>query len=176
MTDLPNWTDLTGPERDAIIRPLWAAGKSAGQIQHYFIGATRNAIIGYIHRAKLPKRLMPTNQHSKKKPKPRSDKPKSRPAPKPKPMAYTAPFTQIPDLEPPPQSVLDMINSDRAPLAGTVPIDILALPNRPGVRCRFPVTGGYCGAPSGDHTYCPTHHAIAYRPAERMRMPKEARR
>jgi len=71
---------------------------------------------------------------------------------------------------------MHMIANNRAPLAGTTPVDILSLPNRPGVLCRFPVIGGYCGAASGTHMYCQAHHAIMYRETDhKFRMPKEAR-
>lgn len=184
-TEKPDWADIDIDAKRAIIRPLWEEGKSATEIMAYFTGATRNMIIGQISRGKMSsgrpprptvrakapgsaKRMMnPANLDRPMKPKPVSRSTS---------IVSTSAFVTTPDPDPVSQSVLDMINRERPPLAGTTPIPITALPNRPGVRCRFPVDGGYCGAPSGEHVYCPTHHAIAYKPAEKFRMPKEARR
>lgn len=162
----PDWSTLTTAERDAIITPLWADGLSAGVIADTaFIGATRNMVIGRVHRAKLPKRNERTNLP------PRSKKRKL-------PMAIVShsAFVSVSEPDEPTQSVMDMIARNRPPLPWTKPIGILDLPSRPGVRCRFPVTGGYCGVECGDKMYCVDHHAIMYRPSDPMRMPREARR
>lgn len=50
-----------------------------------------------------------------------------------------------------------------ASLGDAKPISLMDLPDRPGVLCRWPVTGGYCGLPSGDRTYCSDHHKMAFR-------------
>lgn len=47
------------------------------------------------------------------------------------------------------------------PLPGVPPISMMELPDGRGVRCRWPVTGGYCGLPSGERTYCDHHHEMA---------------
>lgn len=90
--------------------------------------------------------MKPRRAKIEPKPKPKLTKPtKPKAAPQPR-----GPFQAIPDRE---------------PLPGVEPISILDLPNRPGIRCRFPVVGGYCGADCGEHTYCQEHRAIAYIPA-----------
>lgn len=175
MTNLPIWPTLTNAEKMAIILPAWNDGKSAGEIAWLFSGASRNAIIGVIHRAKLPKRPDDIETGG------RTARPKIT-KPKPiKPSAKSASaFVSRPEPDPVDNSVMHMIQNNRAPLAGTTPVDILALPNRIRVMCRFPVDLdghlGYCGIPSGDRMYCETHHAVMYRPTEKFRMPKEARR
>ena len=158
MTELADWSTLTTAERDAIITPLWADGLSAGAIaETAFVGATRNMVIGRVHRAKLPKRNERANVP------PRSKKRKL-------PMAVVShsAFVAVAEPDEPTQSVMDMIARNRPPLPWTKPVGILAMPNRPGVLCRFPVDGDggkmmYCGVPSGDHTYCTDHKKLAYR-------------
>jgi len=174
MTD---WLTLTPAEKQTAIRPLWEAGKSASEISREFINATRNSIISALHRGKMTNG-MPTRQ-VRAKASYEGQAPKPKRARKPVPAQPGTPplLVRIPDPDTPPASVLAMINGDRPPLAGVTPIDIMALPLRQGVRCRFPVTGDggkmmYCGASSGDHSYCEPHRAIAYKPVEK----REARR
>lgn len=184
MTSLPDWSALTKEQKDEIIRPLWAEGKSASEIAFYFSGASRNAIIGRVSRGKMKSGRVIGSTVRPKAPgiAKRMRNPENLDRPKPKMrLAMNADFVTIANSDPPSQSVMDAINSERPPLAGTVPIDILSLPNRSGVRCRFPVAGEgtnmmYCGAACGDKAYCPTHWAMAYKPTEKLRMPKEARR
>lgn len=47
-----SWT----PERIAILTKMWADGSSASEIARSFGGVTRSAVIGKVHRLKLPKR------------------------------------------------------------------------------------------------------------------------
>lgn len=173
---IPDWSTLNTTEKMAIITPAWMDGKSANDIAWMFQGASRNAIIGMIHRQKLPTRSAASTPKPGIKPKPKIPKPpKPKKPSKPSAISATA-FVSMPEPIPPTDSVMHMIENNRAPLAGTTPISILHLPNRPGVLCRFPVVGGYCGLSSGDKMYCPDHHRIVYRPAEgKFRMPKEAR-
>lgn len=184
MTDIPDWNEITGPEKDAIIRPLWDDGVSASLIAiHHFRNATRNMVIGRVTRGKMQARKpAQVLRDTRMKPLPKPPKPpkqaKAPKARKPIPAQPGTPpiMSTIPDPDMPSASVMHMIENNRPPLPGMIPVDILHLPQRPGVRCRFPVVGGYCGAPSGDKTHCPTHHEIMYRPTEKIRMPKEARR
>ena len=158
-----DWNGLTREEKDAIIGPLWAEGKSAGEIAMHFIGATRNMIIGVVHRRKMPARLKPERVKSTK-----TKRPPDQVLAKPKPNRNTIVRTETP--RPEPRIYFDALNLEREPIRGTTPISILELPNRPGVKCRFPVKGGYCGRPSGDQTYCPTHYRLAYTaPKEKAR-------
>lgn len=173
-----DWSIMTCDEKDAIIRPAWESGSSALEIAMMFSGATRNMIIGRVTQGKMgshPTTRTKASYAGADKP----PKPKPKVARKPIPaQPGTPPLVQrIPDdPETTPASVLHMINNERPPLAGAAPIPITALPNRPGVLCRFPVTGGYCGVACGDKMYCLNHHAVMYRQTEKLRMPKEARR
>lgn len=141
----PNWLALTIPERIAIIRPLWADGQSGTEIAEQFINATRNAIIGAVHRAKLPDRptkLLPKHSATRKADRARAVM-----------VRKIAAFTQ-PPIEP----VLNF----RAPEPDGIGIDLLKLTAN---SCRWPVTHRpphkFCGAP-GDGTYCEKHRKMAY--------------
>lgn len=175
-----NWPELTPSERDAIILPLWLDGQSASEIAALFTGATRNSVIGRITRSKAPKRSEKTRLYEKSKPKPKpaakQDSEKPRKLKNPMSVVSLSAFVSHPDPEPVTESIMHMIENNRQPLAGVVPVGIMGLPIRPGGLCRFPVTGGYCGIECGDKMYCVDHHAIMYRPSEKLRMPKEARR
>jgi len=46
---IPNWKELTKPEKTQILAPLMREGYSATEMAGEFIHATRNAIIGRIH-------------------------------------------------------------------------------------------------------------------------------
>lgn len=167
--NMPIWTDLTPAEKQEAIRPLWKSGKSAGEISRYFTGATRNSIISALHRGGMAGTSSKTAKIM-----PEKNPPEPKPQRKPSAISASA-FTAHAVADPVSESVMHMIENNRAPLPGIDPIIILDLPNRPGVKCRFPVQGGYCGATSGDRMYCKTHHAVMYRPTEKMRMPREAR-
>jgi len=172
---LPDWKTMPTDERLKIVSTEWDHGMSAGQITWLFQNATRNAVIGLIHRAKLPTRErsnpVKTRTKAKVEPKPKPKKPSS---------VSASAFTAYIDPAEPTASVMDMIENNRAPLAGMTPVDIMGLPSRPGVLCRFPVDMdgimGYCGIRCGDKMYCPDHYRVMYRPSEgKFRMPKEAR-
>jgi len=167
-----DWKSLSPDQKIALVKPLWDAGNSSGYIADMFDGVTRNMVIGVIHRAGSIKKRPAT--------------PKPKPKPKPKPVKVREPLPAqpgtppivkaIPDPDMPTERVWHMINNNRAPLAGIRPVPLLKLPERKGTLCRFPVTGGYCGADCGDAMYCPTHHALMYRPeTSKLRVPKEAR-
>ena len=157
-TDLPNWEfpDITDPAartqaRISIVKPLWDRGLSAGQIMYHFVGASRNAIIGLVHRNKWQRaKSVP---HVTRRAAPNPHKPVKRPPGRPKIERTT--------IEPESEKV-DWIHTERRPLAGTVPIRLIDLPSRAGVLCRFPVQGGYCGQPSGEAMYCDGHHRFMY--------------
>lgn len=168
---LPHWDEITSAEKRAVFEPLWRDGKSAGEIAlHHFRGASRNAVIGAISRAKLQR--APGQVRPKKEPKPR--------APRPKPAPRAVPSREMPLRAPPaPEStpadkVLHLIENPRPPLKGVPPISMLELPGRPGIRCRFPVQGGYCGASSGEHMYCRAHWPRVYTPEAVARMEVKA--
>lgn len=167
FTPIPDWKSLSTEERRAIFEPAWNGGATAQEISFLFTNVTRCAVIGAVHRAKLPKRPPNNGNPSRVK--------IHKPRPATKTVAHSA-FITDPDAPPPSASVMHMIDNNRAPLAGVVPISLLDLPNREGVRCRFPVDGGYCGAQSGDRMYCESHERIVYKVTDKIRMPREARR
>jgi GcrA cell cycle regulator len=74
MTTVLFWT----PEKEKILRKMWAAGNSAREVS-VVIGTTRNAVLGKVHRLKLP---TPRTAKTQNVPKP---KPKPKPKPEPKP-------------------------------------------------------------------------------------------
>lgn len=47
------WANLDKEQRLEIIKREWENGLSAGQIAELFVGATKNGVIGYVHRAGL---------------------------------------------------------------------------------------------------------------------------
>lgn len=152
MLDLPNWSDLSPDDRRAIIMPLWKDGNTAASIAGKFVGATRNMVMGTIHRAKLH-RDKPT--------------PVVKPAPKKVNRVKTQTLVDLglEEYKAKPDRI-DIVNTNRPPLPGIEPISMLELPNRPGFRCRFPVVGGYCGDHIGqDDMYCPTHRRFMYAPS-----------
>ena len=64
------WTD----ERVAELKRLWTEGKSAGQIRDILSGGlTRSAVIGKVHRLKLPKRAA-TGASAQRRPKPHGNR------------------------------------------------------------------------------------------------------
>lgn len=66
------WT----PEKEKVLKLMWAAGYSARDIGTK-VGATRNAVLGKVHRMKLPTPKTPKTQIY--------PKPKAKPEPKPEP-------------------------------------------------------------------------------------------
>lgn len=180
VNGLPNWQSLNGEARLEIITPMWQAGKSAMEIAMCFSNASRNAIVSAIRRGKITgpnskssairTRMLMVRRENAGKPKP----PKTKTVRKP--VAAKPPLIErLPEPDLPPSRVQQMIDGNRPPLPGCAPVPLIELPNRPGVMCRFPVEGGYCGAGCGDAMYCDTHQAIMYRPANKIQVPKEAR-
>lgn len=153
--DLPIWSDLSSDERRDLIKPLWDAGKSAGDITRYFIGASRNAIIGVVHRSKWQRAPSVSKANSD-----RANKMRRKAAPNPqvkrKPVAA---LREEPDIK---VDKVDWIHTERPPLPGTVPVRMIDLPTREGGMCRFPVIGGYCGVHTGEDKYCEAHHRFMY--------------
>lgn len=171
-SDLPVWSDLTRDERLAIVKPLWLdEGKSAGDISMRFSGATRSAVIGLVHRAKLgraEKRALP-NPRKAKVPQVRQQRAAVKPA--------LAPRKTGPQVEPPPardSTVLDHVHQNRPPLPDCAPVTLLNLPNREKGVCRFPVVGGYCGQLCDDNmSVCLGHEGYFYAPEALERIRKK---
>lgn len=166
MSDLPNWSDLSGEEKDAIIRPLWMDGKTASEITHYFVGASRNAVIGRVTRGKMGGRPAGPSRARAREGVARLNEGRATKAAtraKRLPMASPAFVSFVPDPEPIKSGAYNPVTDLRPPLDGFAPISILDLPMRSGGRCRFPVIGGYCGYHIGDDkVYCQMHSRIAY--------------
>jgi hypothetical protein len=152
---LPDWPTSSRETRIEIVKPLWDSGLSASQIMFHFVGASRNAVIGLIHRNGW-QRSSELNRLNNG----RHDLGKRKAAPNP-PKRIAKPKMQR--VEPSiPSERPDWIHTERPPLAGTTPVSILALPYNPGTMCRFPVKGGYCGQHSGDEMYCEPHRRFMY--------------
>lgn len=143
---------MTRDERVSTIGEMWLNGLSAGQIA-IALKTTRNVIIGMVHRNHINRER-------------RVAVPSSKPPARAKPHVTKARAPTIPREPIMRQSADDMIASNRPPIDGIEPISLLELPNRPGIKCRFPVIGGYCGAPSGERMYCEHHHRYVYSPRE----------
>lgn len=171
---LPIWPNLTPEEKRTMVRPLWDAELTTRQIAAHFTGATRNSIISVVHRGKMPMRPIDEQTKTALREKTKRVVVSRKPIPA---QPGTPPIVQrMPEPDEPPASVLAMITSNRPPLPGSSPVTMADLPTRTGVMCRFPVVGGYCGLSCGDEMYCKEHKTIMYRPVEKFRMPKEARR
>ena len=130
------WTD----ERDAVLTRLWAEGYSASQIADQIMGVTvsRCAVIGRVHRLKLPARK---EREPARKPRPRRTRgfvPKP-PAPPPRP-----------DPPPPPNEP----KMRRLKLVELKP-----------TSCRWPIGDApflFCGASAAEGgVYCPFHQRMA---------------
>lgn len=162
----PNWHEISTEARRNIIRPLWLEGLSAGEIARgHFVNATRNAIIGYVARMKLSR--------GKVTARPNPQKPKAPKARKPTPARIAKADSKRERAEVPEDDMpkardgFDLVRDYRPPLAGSVPLTLMQLPNSPtGVACRFPVQGGFCGIPPDGEkdVYCRTHSRLAHAP------------
>lgn len=167
MLDKPSWNSATAEVKLAVIDEHWTrGGQPASYIAALFSDASRNAVIGFIHRRKL-QRPAPYREPKTKPPTaPRESKPKAKPV-RNHSVNIGPPSTSAAlEDEATGSRLWDLINNNRPPLPGCPPMPILALPWRAGEVCRFPVQGGACGAATHDgKPYCPTHYALAYKPA-----------
>lgn len=148
---LPSRRPLTGHwtmEREAVVRHMWEAGKSAGMIAKE-LGITRNAVIGKKSRLKLKNR--------------RSTNTLSRANRKPQKPNYLIKSTR-PELRVEPQIIPDVIQSD----LGKTGISIFELNDltcHSVLPARIDNMPRYCGEKCDPgKTFCPSHHAIYYRP------------
>ena len=136
---------------------LWGQGKSATEIMNALGGdVTRNAVIGKVHRLKLPGRMDPRAGSNPPKPK------KPRPVPMAKAKRVTLP--PLPINGPVLTSDTKLLKSAAwLALPGTEPKTLTDL----GVgECRWPIGENptlFCGCAT-EKTYCAAHAAIAYRP------------
>lgn len=140
-------SDFWTPDRTEQLVVMWTEGVlSAGQIAGIFARrecrpVSRNAILGKVHRLKLPGRLVKVRASNVPKPR------KTRiPAPKSVPPAETAATAETG-----PVFVKDVAR--------------LQLTELTDATCKWPVGDprtanfGFCGLPTADgHVYCPAHH------------------
>lgn len=149
-------------ERAAVAIKLWADGLSASQIANVLGGVTRNAICGFVHRNKLPKRAVRPPVHVSREERARRQIERHdarimmRPAP-----SFKAPRR----LRPSPGKFLGVTLLDLTPK-----------------QCRYPSGEDmpylFCGQPQQyESSYCPSCHAIAYgRPAATPEQIERARK
>jgi GcrA cell cycle regulator len=137
------WTE----ERIALLKKLWAEGLSASEVARRFDGATRNSVIGKVHRLGLGGRVV------QRAPKPVGPRGRRR-AQAPRPAWMSAPYTDARPLEP--------IKLDDGRSA-----TLLSLNER---LCKFPIGDpnatdfAFCGRDVACGPYCAAHARLAYRP------------
>lgn len=144
------WTDA----HVELLTILWSEGKSGHECATIIgCGLTRNAVIGKVHRLKLPKRLSQSpyaNEHVRHIPKPRQ--PRVR---KPKALKFGV-VRKMPEFEPDPVPAIGAWE----PLPGTVPVPLIDLS---GDACRWPIGEplvGFCGCRAMEgRPYCAAHYA-----------------
>ncbi|WP_374387147.1 GcrA family cell cycle regulator [Brevundimonas sp.] len=134
------------PQNPAVVDELtamWKDGKSATEIAAVFDGATRNSVIGKIHRLGLgrPRRAARASLAN-----PRVKKPRAIRAPKPRPVAAPRPA-------PKPAVVIDI--SHARPWI-----------ERSARQCAYLLDDdrACCAAIKPGSSYCAGHHSLIYRP------------
>jgi GcrA cell cycle regulator len=152
------WT----PERIAQLTELWLDGRTCSQIAMELGGVTRNAVIGKVHRLKLPPRKVRINPYGLRKVsaplgrKPQPMRPKKPPRVKPMGIAFPPEFPPLPER----------LTDAWEPLPDRFPLPLIALSDK---TCRWPVGGddrtpgiGFCGCTvMQGRTYCPEHYATS---------------
>lgn len=137
------WSD----ERIETLTQLWLQGMSCSQIARRLGGVTTNAVIGKVHRLRLPRRKEPPTEHSG----PPSRAPAYTPPSRPRIISSCAESTQLP--------------------ARAFRTDDLewAIPT-----CSWPIGHPdalgftFCGNPTAPHgPYCVEHKADAFKPMRR---------
>jgi GcrA cell cycle regulator len=145
------WTD----ERMEQLRVLWDRQLSASEIGR-ILGATRNAVLGKVHRMRLPSHK-PVTEPSRTKPKLKRNRNRFVPTR----LYDRAPARPLPQLVDVPAqvrprfvSIMDLKSGD----------------------CRWPIgdprkpTFSFCGDGVRDSSsYCAAHHQLAYRPSQDRR-------
>jgi GcrA cell cycle regulator len=146
-----NWTD----ERIEVLVNLWQAGLSCGKIaKELGGGATRNSVIGKIHRMGLAARVtldrFPTRAPGKRGPDRTVRMTKARKVALGKPL----------DLPPIKKAKQKPQGQAWQPIPGIEPVSLLDLE---AGQCKWPVGQDspfmFCGAPATHNHYCEHHHA-----------------
>ena len=163
--------DQWSEDRVEILKKLWAEGLSASQIASELGDVTRNAVIGKVHRLKLPKRARPAGRTSPRRPRtPRT--PQATPPPQRSASANRfnpVVFQSGRSARQRPQPVQPQDLSEPIPLNAT----ILTLTKH---ACRWPIGDPiegkddfcFCGHESWEgKPYCEYHSRLAYYPQPR---------
>jgi GcrA cell cycle regulator len=166
------WTDARVEE----LKRLWTEGLSASQIARLLgAGATRNAVIGKLHRLGLSGRVMPARPATPRPRRQRMPSHPSRPGILPTHGAAALKAELTPQrmlmLEPEPQPIrlLEAPEGER--------VTILMLSDK---TCRWPIGDPgtedfcFCGrAPKTGMPYCEHHARVAYQPLHDRRRVKQ---
>ena len=147
MSTAPMWPD----EDMKVLTEKWAEGLSAGQISRVFSGKyTRNAVIGKVHRMKLPPRAVRVRTARPSRARVRPKRASRRVAVKQFKAPLPTPITvrRIPTNPAKPtiwKSLMELEPHDCRWIYGD--------PQEDGVEYR------YCGLKDDGSSYCPEHHA-----------------
>ena len=151
-----SWDDAS----EKALAELWAAGWSASQIGAR-IGQSRNAVIGKVHRLKLPKRReVGVNASAPKRARPHGNTGQT-PGPSIVQRAEARAAEEA-------RTRHRLAAGVWAPLEGRAPVALLELERG---QCRWPLGDpreagfGFCGLPvAGEKTsYCAVHHGVSVR-------------
>ena len=163
------WT----PERCDQLTELWAMGKSCSQIAAEMgNGLTRNAVIGKVHRLRLPARK---EYHAKSNHRYRQNPP---PPKAKKPTKGRRPGAALPLLPEGLPGDLEALRGNAwAALPSSTPKPLLVVSEANG--CRWPIGEErpylFCGEPTHRGNYCAAHRSISFRPVP-PKQPRTARR
>lgn len=162
MTDF-EWND----EQIAALRKMWSDGLSATKIAAQLGGASRNAVLGKVHRLRLQERAPGCA------PKPKTERIATRkklqlarpPKPTVKPLVGQAQFAR---KKPDPVKVAEVKSIELRPAPIDMPKPLRkALVDLGRNDCRWPVEGEkshtlFCGHPApSESSYCPGHHRLS---------------
>nr|QBM02683.1 hypothetical protein [uncultured archaeon] len=162
-------TDTWSARMVANLTQLWAEGYSASMIGER-LGISRNAVIGKVHRLRLPKPsvkvphvsqkrvLVPRQAVSAASPPPPKEKPRE--VPPQVRVLPVVPVVAVPAIIPRPVSAIP----------GS---QLVTLQKRTSDQCRWPVNEGspylYCGAPRvPGKSYCAHHQRMLLRPPKHL--------
>lgn len=161
-----NWLTLTRDQRLAHVAPLWREGKSAREISQTVTNASRNAVIGVIHRAGLSRLDQAATRRLA-----RHNRKDAAPKPEPRPRrAYIIAGSGAVIEKPPGQAPRAFASPDAFARNGRSVVPMEAL--RYGM-CRWPLGDplepgfGFCGCRAvGKRSYCAEHFAASVEPAK----------